>query len=142
MRNTEKQLKQDYVWNTAAGLINAAEAVVMSMIVTRMTGLADAGMLTMAFAIGNLMLPIGKFGVRNYQVTDVESKFSFFTYLTARFVTVSAMLIAICGYLGYAAVGLRYSPDKIGIIFAVCMIYLVEALEDLLWGYFHQIHSL
>lgn len=138
MRNTARQAKLDYVWNTAAGLINAAEAVVMSMIVTRMTGLADAGMLTMAFAIGNLMLPIGKFGVRNYQVTDVENKFSFFTYLTARFVTVSAMMIAVCAYLGYAAAGLKYGSDKIGIIFAVCMIYLVEALEDVIWGYYQQ----
>lgn len=138
MRNTEKQLKQDYIWNTAAGLINAAEAVVMSMIVTRITGLADAGMLTMAFAIGNLMLPIGKFGVRNYQVTDVENKFSFFTYLTARFVTVSAMMIAICAYLGYAAAGLKHNSNKIGIIFVVCMIYLIEALEDVIWGYYQQ----
>lgn len=138
MRNTAGQAKLDYVWNTAAGLVNAAEAVVMSMIVTRMTGLADAGMLTMAFAIGNLMLPIGKFGVRNYQVTDVDNMFSFFTYLTARFVTVSAMMIAICGYLGYAAAGLKHNSNKIGIIFAVCMIYLVEALEDVIWGYYQQ----
>ncbi|MBD5486914.1 MAG: lipopolysaccharide biosynthesis protein [Lachnospiraceae bacterium] len=138
MRNTEKQLKQDYAWNTAAGLINAAEAVVMSMIVTRMTGLADAGMLTMAFAIGNLMLPIGKFGVRNYQVTDVENKFSFFTYLTTRLVTVLAMVIVLCGYLGYAAVGLKYGCDKIGIIFAICMIYAVEAWEDVIWGYYQK----
>ena len=134
----ENPQKRDYIWNTAAGLINAAEAVVMSMIVTRLTGLADAGMLTMAFAVGNLMLPIGKFGVRNYQVTDVENKFSFFTYATARLITVSFMIAAVCAYLFYAAVGLRYPSDKIGIIFAVCMIYAVEALEDVIWGYYQQ----
>lgn len=130
--------RKDYIWNTAAGLINAAEAVVMSMIVTRVTGLTDAGMLTMAFAVGNLMLPIGKFGVRNFQVTDVENRFSFFTYLTTRCITVLLMIAAVCGYLGYAAVRLEYSPDKIGIIFAVCMIYAVEALEDVVWGYYQQ----
>lgn len=138
MNSGKKTLRKDYIWNTAAGLINAAEAVVMSMIVTRMTGLADAGMLTIAFAIGNLMLPIGKFGVRNFQVTDVENKFSFFTYLTARFTTVLFMVMAVCGYLGYAAAGLGYSSDKIGIIFAICMIYAVEALEDVIWGYYQH----
>ncbi len=130
--------RKDYVWNTAAGLINAAEAVVMSMIVTRMTGLSDAGMLTMAFAVGNLMLPIGKFGVRNFQVTDVEHKFSLFTYIMTRLATVIVMVISVCGYLGYAASRLGYSPDKIGVVFAVCMIYAVEALEDVIWGYYQQ----
>lgn len=135
---TLEQVKKDYIWNTAAGLINAAEAVVMSMIVTRMTGLTDAGMLTMAFAVGNLMLPIGKFGVRNYQVTDVEDTFSFSTYLAARLVTVTAMVAVVCGYLGYAAAGLQYGADKIGIIFSVCMIYVVEAWEDVIWGYYQR----
>ncbi len=130
--------RKDYVWNTAAGLINAAEAVVMSMIVTRMTGLSDAGMLTMAFAVGNLMLPIGKFGVRNFQVTDVEHKFSLFTYIMTRLATVIVMVISVCGYLGYAASRLGYSSDKIGVVFAVCMIYAVEALEDVIWGYYQQ----
>ncbi len=134
----ENPRKRDYIWNTAAGLINAAEAVVMSMIVTRVTGLADAGMLTMAFAIGNLMLPVGKFGVRNYQVTDVENRFSSFTYFTTRFVTVCFMIAAVCGYLCYASTGLGYGSDKLGIVFAVCMIYVVEALEDVVWGYFQQ----
>lgn len=130
--------KRDYIWNTAAGLINAAEAVLMSMIVTRMTGLVDAGMLTMAFAVGNLMLPIGKFGVRNYQVTDAENKYSCFTYFTTRLVTVFLMIAAVCGYLCYASGKLGYGPDKLGIIFAICMIYVVEALEDVIWGYFQK----
>lgn len=138
MENTGKQIKKDYVWNTAAGLINAAEAVFMSMVVTRMTGLADAGMLTMAFAVGNLVLPVGKFGVRNYQATDIENKFSFTTYLTARIVTVLLMILTVCGYLSYAAARLEYGADKIGIIFAVCMIYAVEALEDVVWGYYQH----
>lgn len=142
MNNREKSSKLDYIWNTAAGLINAAEAVVMSMIVTRITGLADAGMLTIAFAVGNLMMPIGKFGVRNFQVTDVENRFSTFTYFTARLTTVLLMIITACGYLCYAAAGLKYGSDKIGIVFAVCMIYAVEALEDVIWGYFQQKNKL
>lgn len=138
MDRMDNPSKRDYIWNTAAGLINAAEAVVMSMIVTRLTGLTDAGMLTLAFAVGNLMLTIGKFGVHNYQVTDVDNRFSSFTYFTARFTTVFLMIMAVCGYLWYAAVKLGYGPDKIGIVFAVCMIYAVEAVEDVVWGYFQR----
>lgn len=135
MRNAAKQ---DYIWNTAAGLINAAEAVIMSMIVTRITGLTDAGMLTIAFAVGNLIMPIGKFGIRNYQVTDVENKFSFVIYLKARFITVVLMLFSIVWYMVYASVRLQYGKDKMGVILAICMIYVVEAIEDVIWGYYQR----
>ncbi len=54
-----------YLWNVAAGLVNAGEAVVLSMVVTHTTGLEDAGILSIAFAVGNLMMTVGKFGVRS-----------------------------------------------------------------------------
>lgn len=137
-QETNRQQKQDYIWNTMAGLINAAEAVVMSMIVTRITGLADAGMLTIAFAVGNLLMPIGKFGIRNYQVTDSENRFSFAIYLKARMLTVVFMLLSIAGYVLYAFTKLQYGRDKIAIILAICMIYVVEAIEDVFGGYYQH----
>lgn len=130
--------KRDYIWNTAAGLINASEAVVMSMVVTHMTGLADAGMLMLAFAVGNLMMTIGKFGVRNYQVTDVGNQFSFSTYLVVRLITVALMVLLVCGYLHVMLAKAAYGMDKASIIFAICMIYAVEALEDVMWGYYQH----
>ena len=42
---------KDYFWNSIAGIINAAEAVVMSMIVMRYGQLSDAGILSLAFAV-------------------------------------------------------------------------------------------
>lgn len=35
--------RHDYIWNMTDGLISAAEAVIMSMIVTRATILSEAG---------------------------------------------------------------------------------------------------
>lgn len=135
---TTKLEKKAYIWNTMAGLVNAAEAVFMSMIVTRTTGLTDAGILTIAFAIGNLMMPIAKFGVRNYQVTDVQNRFSFSIYLKARLFTVILMVLTLIGYLLYASTQLNYGRDKVSIIFAICMIYTVESLEDVVWGYYQR----
>lgn len=128
--------KSDYVWNTMAGLFNASEAVILSMIVTRMTNLGDAGMLTVAFAVGNLMMTIGKFGVRNYQVTDMEHRFSLSDYMKTRIVTVWFMLITVAGYLIHGYFNLEYGRKKITVILAVCLIYAVESLEDVVWGYY------
>lgn len=130
--------KKDYIWNTAAGLINAAEAVVMSMVVTRVTNLEDAGILTIAFAVGNLLMTVGKFGVRNYQVTDVEKKFSFEIYLKTRVVTVFFMVAATLFYLLYAFTEIGYDRKKIWGILAVCLIYSVESVEDVVWGYYQS----
>ncbi len=45
-------------------------------------------------------------------------------------------------YLGYASVFLEYNKNKILIIFVLCMIYAVEAVEDVIWGYYQQRHRL
>lgn len=138
MNKHKSQVRQDYIWNTIAGLVNASEAVIMSMITTRVTGLLDAGMLTIAFAVGNLMMPIGKFGIRSYQTTDVKNRFSFSVYLKTRIVTVWMMIIGVFTYLCFASMKLKYNTDKTGVIFAICLIYVVETLEDVIWGYYQQ----
>ena len=138
MKCTAGQKKQDYIWNTAAGLLNAAEAVVMSMFVTRMTGLADAGILSIAFTIGNQLMPIGKFGLRSYQVTDVEDHYPFSIYLKSRIVTTFLMIVSTFVYLLYGYMRLGYSRDKVRVILFVCLIYAVEAVEDVIWGYYQQ----
>lgn len=86
--NNSAYYKSNFIWNTLAGLVNAAEAVILLMVVGRTNGLEDAGVLTIAFAIGNLMMTIGRYGVRNYQVTDVEDRLSFGSYFTHRICTV------------------------------------------------------
>ncbi len=123
-----------YLWNVAAGLVNAGEAVVLSMVVTRTTGLEDAGILSLAFAVGNLMMTVGKFGVRSYQATDIEEKFSFSDYFWARIVTVSVMLAASFAYLAYCAQIWGTENRKVAVILSICLIYAVESMEDVFWG--------
>ncbi len=125
-------MKKDYIFNTLAGLINAAEAVIMSMIITRTTGLTDAGYITIAFAVGNLLMTIGKYGVYSFQVTDHNSEYPFSTYLYARLITISAMLICLFGYLTYGHYSLNYSTDKTYIVLFIGLIYVIESFEDLI----------
>ena len=126
--------KQDYLWNSFAGFINALEAVFMSIVVTRVTGLNDAGILAIAFAIGNLFMTIGKYGIRNYQVTDVDRKYTFRSYFVLRVVTVTMMAVVSFGYSFYSLLCKGYDFYKASCILAICVIYCVEAVEDVLWG--------
>lgn len=130
--------QKDYSWNTLAGIINAAEAVIMSMIVTRTTNLADAGMLSIAFAIGNLLMAIGKYGMRTYQVTDFGHQYCFGDYFLSRILSTGIMLISMLFYIMYAHILLNYDLSKIYVVLAICLIYVIEALEDVFWGYYQQ----
>ncbi|MBQ9983282.1 MAG: lipopolysaccharide biosynthesis protein [Lachnospiraceae bacterium] len=135
----EKEIgKNCYVWNSLAGLINASEAVVLSMVVTRITNLGDAGILTIAFAIGNLLMTIGKFGVRNYQVTDMDEKNKFADYFYLRIASVLIMLISSVGYVIYSVSFLGDSIKKAIVIFCFCSIYMIESIEDVFWGLYQR----
>lgn len=112
------------------------------MVVTRTSGLTDAGVLSMAFAAGNLMMSIGKFGVRSYQATDVAGDFSFSDYFWARVVSVILMLAASLIYIFYCIRAKGYGGEKAAIVFAFCFIYAVEAMEDVFWGLYQQKQAL
>ena len=132
----KKIWRNDYIWNTVAGAINAAEAVVMSMIVTRYGLLSDAGILSLAFALGNVLMTIGKFGGRVFQVTDAKNEFSFCMYLLQRVLTVFIMLICLAGLLLFSG----YTVEKRNAVLLIGLIYLLESLEDCVWGHF-QLHD-
>lgn len=130
--------KKGYIWNSVAGLINAGEAVILLMVITRTNGIEDAGIITIAFTVGNLMMTIGKFGVRNYQVTDVNDLFSFSTYFNARICTVICMFLASTGYLAGCFWRKDYSIYKIIVILLICGIYMIESLEDVFCGLYQK----
>ena len=138
-----KKSNNGYFWNTIAGIINASEAVILSMVITRTNGLEDAGILTIAFAIGNLFANIGKFGVRNYQVSDINEEFSFSNYFIARMISAMIMLVVSVGYIVMQMKESdRYSCSKAMIIFLMCIIYLIESVEDVFWGLYQKRNAL
>ena len=100
------------------------------MIVMRYGQLSDAGILSLAFAVGNVLLMIGKFGGRTFQVTDVKRQFVFGEYLIQRICTVVLMMLSLCALLCIV----HYPDVKRKVIITISIIYAVEALEDCLWG--------
>ena len=72
--------RDSFIWNMAGSMIMAFQSVIMLMILTRVLGLIEAGVFTIAYANANLFLTIGKYGVRNFQVSDVTGQFTFREY--------------------------------------------------------------
>ena len=126
--------KSSYIWNMIAGIFMASEAVLLSIVVSRIIGLGDAGIITIGFAIGNLMATVGKYGVRTYQVTDVSKKYDFSSYFYGRLLTVFFMIISIVFYNMYCYYNKGYSNYKIIIVSLICFKFVVDSIDDVLGG--------
>ena len=100
------------------------------MIVTRTVGASDAGVFALAFANAQLMLTIGRYGMRAFQSTDIKGRYSFGVYLSSRIVTSAAMLTVCIIYI----LANGFSLYKSQIIFWVCMLKMIDALEDIFHG--------
>ena len=78
------QVSRDYFWNTAASAMMSLATVILTVVVTRSAGLAAGGVFGLAYQAGQQFQPLGVYEVRPYQVTDLEHRFSFGTYLATR----------------------------------------------------------
>lgn len=121
--------KKDYIWNSIAGILNASQAIILGIVITRTNNLVDAGILSLAFAVGNLMGNIGRWGISGFQVSDIKNEFSFSSYFSAHIISAIIMILASGGYL-LRGFYLGYSIDKIIAIGMICLIYTVETVEN------------
>lgn len=133
-----RSLKSDFIWNTMAGALNAAEAVVLLAMATRFCGMEQAGYLSIAFAVGNLFIAIGKYGVRHFQVTYREKDITLEAYRNMRVITTVIMLICCSVYILNGILRNGYSGYKTAIVFLLCIIYAIESMEDAYWGFLHR----
>lgn len=134
-----KNIKKDsYLWNMIQSMLFATQSAFLLMVITRTNGLDDAGVFSIAYAVASLMYYLGEYGVRKYQVTDVEEKVSFGDYHAHRIVT--CILAVIVGAL-YAAKGLytgQYSTDKALVVIIVSTMKAIEAYCDVFFSRFQQ----
>lgn len=116
----------------------AFQSVIMLMVLTRVLGLVDAGIFTIAYANANLFLAIGKYGMRNFQVSDVNGQFTFYEYFLSRIFTVSLMLTVSIIYVVYVGNKNGYSTEKSLVIIWMSLFKAVDAFEDVFHGLYQQ----
>ena len=126
--------KSSFIWNMTGSMLVAFQSVILLMIITRTVGLIEAGIFTIAYANANLFLNIGKYGMRNFQVSDVTRQFSFSEYHMSRRITTLAMLIVSMIYVLWSAFANEYSLEKTAIIIWMCIFKLPDAIEDVYYG--------
>lgn len=125
-------------WTVASGILYSVTSLVFLMVVSHRLGDFWSNIYSIGMMIALQILTVGRFSVRNYQVSDVEDKYSFKEYLSFRIITcflavlVAAVWIPLGGYSGSTAV----------IIGAFCIYRIAESFSDLFEGLYQQKHRL
>ena len=130
--------KSTFVWNTVASFLNSFQTMLLLLVITRTGSANDSSIFVMAYSIGNLLYNISKYGIRQYQVTDIEEKFSFDEYKKERKFSSFLMFLSVVAYLinNYTMNG--YSEKKCIVVFLICLYKGIEAYEDVLHGRMQQ----
>ena len=119
-------------------MLSAFQSVIMLMILTRTLGLKDAGIFTISFANANLFLCVGKYGMRYFQVSDVRGQFSFAEYKKSRVFTTVAMILTSAGYVLLVQRKNAYTLEKSMTIIWMCLLKVLDAVEDVYHGFYQQ----
>lgn len=119
-------------------MLNALQSVVALMVITRVCGIEAAGIYSISYAMGNLFLYLGNYGVRNYQVSDLQERYSFSDYLYHRMFTTILMLAAAALYTAINFCLGSYSLYKAGCVMAMGVLKAAECLSEVFEGRYQQ----
>ena len=134
----EYGLKENTLWYTLGNLCSSATSVLLMIIVTRVLGVNEAGIFAISYSIAQLMLTIGWFGTRSFQVSDVREEFSFSDYLNLKII-LSVVILA--GGIIYS-ICLRNYGYKLLVSALYCVLILGDVFADIFAGRFQQIDKL
>ena len=132
------QTTKDFVFNTAGLTAWGMMFPVFTILITQLLGTEQAGMFSLAFVTGNVLMIIATYGVRPYQCSDIEEKHSFKDYAVARWITCAVMLV-----VGLAYVALRgFAAEMFAMMVGVFVFRMVDGLADVYEGRLQQADKL
>lgn len=121
--------RRNVAWNTLGSFCYAMASMLLTIAVVQLAGADEGGIFAFAFStFGQHMFMVAYFGMRPFQITDTEMRFTFGEYLRLRIFT--------C--LGAAAFGLvyiiaswgKYTPHKCAIVFLMVLYKILDGFAD------------
>lgn len=130
--------RDSFVWNLLSAAMNSFQTMLLLVFITRFGTDADAAAFVMAYAAGNLLYNIGKYGVRQFQVTDSAGQYAFRDYAGARWISLAGMAVAVAVYVLSGVLFRGYSAVKAAVVVLICLYKGIEAAEDVFHGRMQQ----
>lgn len=134
----EHATRRDYLWNTAGTAIWGFVFPLLTIVSTQFADAEQAGMFSMAFVAGTLLMIACNYGVRNYQVSDIDEAESFASYQLNRWILAALALL-----IGVLYVRMRgYSAAMATISMGVYIYKIVDGVADVYEGRLQQADKL
>ena len=70
----EKNVKKAFLWNMIGSTCYSGSSFLYLLVVTRICGATLAGFFSLSYATAQLLLQVGRYGVRTYQATDLNQQ--------------------------------------------------------------------
>ena len=130
----KKQLGLNLIFNTAGSLLFYICQAAINLLVVALAGIEASGVLAVAMTIANVCVSFASYGMRTFQVSDLDHKYSDRTYLLSRQLTVG---LAWIGCLLFAFAN-SYSAEQRWVIALFTGYRLVESWSDIWHGYLQR----
>lgn len=125
-----KQFKKNFIWNILGTGFNAFNSLFFLITVTRINGLNDAGIFTIAYSTACIIFVFGIYAGRIYQVTEPDKKVLNIDYVVNRVITVLLMSFFVIIF----SLVRGYDNYKTLVFFFLTLYKSLEAFSEVIYG--------
>lgn len=126
----EIQFRKNFIWNILGTGFNAFNSLFFMIAVTRINGVDNAGIFTIAFSTACIIYIIGVYAGRIYQVTEPDKSITDKEYIINRIITTVSMLILVILF----SVIREYDIFKSTVFLLLTIYKALEAFSDVIYG--------
>ena len=123
-------MKRNFIWYAAGNVIYLLCQWVITILVPILGSFEEAGLLSVAMSVSATFQTVALFGIRNFQVSDIEEKYRDATYAGLRLITCGAAML-LC--VGFSLIN-RYFGVQLLAILLFMTFRLSENYSDVLHG--------
>lgn len=124
------QFRKNFIWNVLGTGLNAFNSLFFMIIVTRINGIDQAGIFTIAFSTACIIYFVGVYAGRIYQVTELNQNITDKEFIVNRMISSIAMLILVILF----SILRGYNLFKSAMFFILTFYKALEAFSDVLYG--------
>lgn len=130
----DKQFKKNFIWNIIGTGFNAFNSLFFMITVTRINGIDNAGIYTIAYSTACILYMIGIYAGRIYQVTENNKNITDKDYIFNRLIS---CIIVFLFSIAFVIIR-RYDLYKSSIFISLALYKALEAFSDVLYGVFQK----
>ena len=134
MQKKKLTIKESVFWNTWGSVIYLGVQWLQTILVVRLLGYEDAGVFSLAMSVTNIFYSLSVYGIKNFQISDIDAKYSAGNYVLSRMVTGAGSLF-LCSIF---AIVNRYDTRQIICIIAYMVFKLSESFFDVFLGFYQK----